>query len=132
MKGKTPRDRAWDAFSLYIRERDNWTCCCCGAVNYRNKSGKIMQAGHLITRQRASTLFDEDNVFCQCAPCNNQHRFKPEIMTQWWVKRFGGEAYLKLCEKAWKVVQRRASDYNAIRYYYEKKREELERKRRTK
>lgn len=125
-KGKTPKDRAWDAFSLYIRERDAWRCCTCGAVNYRNKSGgPIMQAGHLITRQRAATLYDEENVFCQCAPCNNRHRFFPEIMTGWYLTAYGKPKYDDLCRKARKLCRRRASDYNAIRFWYDEKRAEL-------
>jgi hypothetical protein len=34
----------WTAFSLYIRERDSWTCFTCG--NYHPRGSGMMQAGH--------------------------------------------------------------------------------------
>jgi hypothetical protein len=61
----------WDVFSLYIRQRDadiygRVKCFTCSKIDvYKN-----MDAGHFITRAKASTKFDELNVMPQCKACN--------------------------------------------------------------
>lgn len=58
----------WRVFSLYVRERDNWTCFVCGTVGY----GMYMHAGHFIPKASAGLelYFHEDNVHAECPKCN--------------------------------------------------------------
>jgi len=65
-----------NAFSIYIRNRDNWTCQTCGSME------KIkMQCGHLFSRVAYSTRWDENNAYCQCASCNLRHEYDPGPLT---------------------------------------------------
>lgn len=79
MSKKTPRqkakEKAWDAFSLYIRTRDclrfrNSTtegmCVTCK----RDYPLKSLQAGHFIQGRGNAVLFDERIVYSQCLGCN--------------------------------------------------------------
>jgi hypothetical protein len=79
----------WDVFSLYTRQRyadvyGRVKCFTCAKIDvYKN-----MDAGHFITRAKASTKFDELNVQCQCKKCNifsqgNQYEFALELDRQY-------------------------------------------------
>lgn len=58
---------AWDAFSKFIRLRDDLNgCFTCPA----RKPWKQMQAGHFIPGRHNSVLFDERNCHSQCPSCN--------------------------------------------------------------
>lgn len=68
---KTPKKKAWDAFSRYIRTRDclkstgdrnRGACVTCGRVF----DFKKLQAGHFIPGRVNSILFDEQCVHAQC------------------------------------------------------------------
>lgn len=68
---KKLREKAWKAFSIYIRKKyadinENCKCVTCGTVKY----WKEMQAGHFIDGRTNSILFDERGVFPQCYRCN--------------------------------------------------------------
>lgn len=62
------KKKLWSVFSKYIRERDKYTCICCGKV----AKGGAMHAGHFITGATCSPLlyFDDTNVHAQCYHCN--------------------------------------------------------------
>lgn len=70
--GKTPisklKRELWKYFSLYIRQRDRFTCFTCG----RKGEGKGMHAGHFIAKSVGgiALYFNEENVHCQCYNCN--------------------------------------------------------------
>lgn len=64
---KRAKDRAWEAFSEYIRHRDEEDgCFTCGI----KKPWKQMQAGHWIPGRHNSILFDKDGCHAQCYHCN--------------------------------------------------------------
>ncbi len=74
-KPKSPKDKAWDAFSIYIRTRDCirfsgdpalGKCVTCK----RAYPFKKLQAGHFIQGRSNSVLFDERIVYSQCIGCN--------------------------------------------------------------
>lgn len=73
---KTLRERAWSAFSKYVRLRDHppaWSwhgasvCITCDAVlNWRE-----IHAGHFVHAGRANPVsYDERNINAQCPACN--------------------------------------------------------------
>jgi len=112
---KTARQRAvadadkW--FSLYIRKRDGNRCVLCGAT-------ERIQCGHLISRGKANTRYDEDNANAQCATCNNKHEHYPELYTQWWIEQHGRQSYYDLVAKAWIVVKRSTDELREIATRY--------------
>jgi hypothetical protein len=77
--------------SLFVRNRDGWTCVLCGDT-YR----PVLSAGHLFSRGADSTRFDPMNVFCQCTACNGYHEINPHLFTLWFIRQFGLKAYQQL------------------------------------
>jgi hypothetical protein len=68
---KALKKKAWDVFSIYIRQRDmdeNGNVKCCTCPNIRHWTG--LDAGHFESRIKENTLFDEQNVHPQCKGCN--------------------------------------------------------------
>ena len=122
---KTARQKAVKkadaAMSLYVRARDK-RCVLCGTP-YR------LQAGHLIRRGKWSVRYDERNVFCQCAGCNKRHNYYPEFYTNWWINRFGQEAYDKLVRDSQKLKHYTTAELLEIAEYFKNKLKELEAKR---
>ena len=95
-KKKSERQKAVkyadDMMSLYIRKRDG-RCVQCGAT-------EILTNGHLITRGKYSTRWDEANCYCQCTGCNLRHEHDFTTFQQWWVEQNGQEAYNALVLKS--------------------------------
>lgn len=62
------KEKLWKVFSLYIKNRDKWTCYTCG----RKAEGAGMHAGHFISKRIGgiALYFHEDNVHAQCYHCN--------------------------------------------------------------
>ena len=102
MAKRTERQRAIaaadKAFSEYIRARDIYICQTCGLAG--RKGDGVMTCGHLITRAKYSTRWDEQNAECQCRGCNMLHEFQPERMTSKWIARNGIEEYNRLVLKS--------------------------------
>ena len=116
-KASTEKKKALKAFSDYIRERDGWTCYTCG----KRGDAHTMDAGHLISRYWAGTLFDEDNTHCQCKGCNILHENDPEIYRMTFIANYGEDAYWRLYRKSKETVKRTAQDYIELRQKYEAK-----------
>ena len=66
-----------DVFQMYIRYRDNWTCCCCKTHIDPNSDGakNKMHAGHYVGRGCLALRWDEKNVHAQCSTCNMQQNY---------------------------------------------------------
>lgn len=86
--------KAWGVFSLYIKNRDNWTCFTCG----KHEQSRNMHGGHFISRRHNSTLFDERNVHAQCSGCNMYRNGEPHLYAQKLAKIHGHEWLDKLIE----------------------------------
>jgi len=114
-KASVEKKKAWKAFSDYIRARDRWTCYTCGRVVDKYHA----DAGHLISRYWAGTLFDEMNVHCQCKSCNILHENDPEIYKRKWVAEHGQLAFDELYRRSKLTVKRTAQDYIDLRKAYE-------------
>lgn len=88
-KKKTPhasaKDKAWAAFSMYIRVRDSLATtgtteyCVCITCAVRGdtapKEFKHIQAGHAVGGRGNAVLFHEEITNGQCDYCNAQGRF---------------------------------------------------------
>lgn len=86
------RRRLWALVAKYVRERDGHICVTCG------KPGD--QAGHFITRRRASTLFDPKNLGCQDTFCNLQMQGNPAAFAEYIVETYGPEELTRLAARA--------------------------------
>lgn len=75
---KTPKQRAWDSFSKWVRARDAHLygdgiyapCVTCGNVYPTTR----LQGGHWLPRNKTGTLLDASNVHAQCVGCNKYGR----------------------------------------------------------
>lgn len=71
---KRNKDKAWDAFSLYIRKRASNSmgmvkCYTCPTIAFYRE----MQTGHWIEGHGAAVYINEDYVRPQCVSCNMFH-----------------------------------------------------------
>lgn len=69
---KTLTDRAWAAFSKYVRLRDSGMTGMCFCVTCpKTDHWKDMQAGHFVhAGHRNAATYDERNINAQCPACN--------------------------------------------------------------
>lgn len=124
------KQKAWKAFSDYIRTRDSikttgtTTHCVCITCN-KNFEYKNIQAGHFVGGRTGSILFDEELVFGQCVGCNVFLKGNYDAYNLVMLKKFGGEKVIEFLERKNEVVQYKASDYQAIIKKYEKKLSDL-------
>lgn len=58
-----------DVFQMWVRYRDDFTCCTCGRKFTRGERTQL-HAGHYISRGVYATRWNEKNVNAQCAGCN--------------------------------------------------------------
>lgn len=110
---------AWDAFSLYIRERDkDKGCISCGTFE------GVMQAGHMISRRRRATKYDEHNVNGQCSKCNWADKFVSGIHDMnviAFINRYSVEIYRALVTLSERTMQHSKADMIALRDTYREK-----------
>lgn len=70
-------DKADTEFSLYIRERDEWTCKRCRKVYVKvdyEKRAKGLTNSHFWGRQHKATRFDPKNCLAVCwMPCHKYY-----------------------------------------------------------
>jgi len=115
-KRKNPRlaaqRKADAAFSLYIRERDHWTCICCGwtADKDDSKQRQQMHCGHLVRRGKQAVRYDEDNAHAQCFRCNKNHQHNHEVMTLRVIQKIGKKRHENLLIRAGQLKQWKAEE----------------------
>lgn len=78
--------------SEYVRKRDK-RCVTCNAT-----SG--LTCSHLISRVSMPVRFNLQNCNAQCKSCNYLHEYRPERYTQWWINKYGLEAYENIVAKS--------------------------------
>ena len=134
MAKKTPRSKAWDAFSKYIRARDaikttgdiNYcVCVTCGRTKPTFGVGCI-QAGHFVPSRRNSLLFDEEMVNAQCYGCNCGQGGMWVEYEDVMIKRHGQEKVDEMKRRKYKTVKYTKQDYADIEKKYKLKLKELE------
>lgn len=98
------RDKAWDTFSLWIRNRDV-TCVTCGSAN----NG---QAGH---RWHGKLDFDEININRQCSACNKWKQGNLSKYDDYLIGKYGMEGWQALYER--KNKEGNLADYKTEQDY---------------
>lgn len=79
-------------FGNYIKNRDNWTCVLCG----KTKANAVITNGHLIKRGKKIHLFSELNCHALCGGCNKLDNYDHDIYVNWFIRKYGLEAYQEL------------------------------------
>lgn len=119
---KTDRQKAVkkldDAFSLYIRARDE-RCVTCGSFDRPT-------CGHVFTSMAFSTRWDEENAYKQCWPCNFKHEFDPYPLTEFTRKHLGQEKYDALHLRYQTTKKYKTFELDELRQYYIDKRKQLQ------
>lgn len=127
---KRAKDKAWKAFSAYIRARDciRFTgdpefgkCVTCN----KPYPFKKLQAGHFIAGRTSAILFDEEAVFSQCYGCNIGRGGSHVEYFVFMEQEVGREKIEELRQKRHQHVKYIKFDYERIRKEYEDKYEAL-------
>lgn len=129
-KGTTPykkaKDKAWDAFSLFIRTRDaikttgsREFCRCYTCANIVPTTGiGSIQAGHFIPSRKNILLFDENQVRGQCFGCNIRNKGRwAEFYTNM-VKEYGIEVVTNMIDGKYDIVKFTVPDLEEIQKTY--------------
>ena len=82
-------DVADQAFSKYIRTRDNWTCQRCNK-RYEPPTNAL-QCSHFMGRGKENTRFEPDNADALCYGCHRYFTAQPALHLAWQVERKGQE-----------------------------------------
>lgn len=136
-KKKTPlakaKEKAWNAFSLFIRTRDciktcnsldEGSCVTCNHIYPRIGNG-CLQAGHFLAGRTNSVLFDERGVHGQCMGCNVH---KHGAVHEYWLfmeQAYGRELIDKLIRNKNIIIKYKTYDYEQIAKEYIQKTEDL-------
>lgn len=120
---KRAKEKAWKAFSEWIRRKDAVNdynrCVTCGDV----KHWKELQAGHFVDGRNNSVLFNEDLVFPQCYHCNVGLRGNKLQYVLYMKRRFGltDEDIERMDGLRFEVKKMRIGDYAEIEDQYRDK-----------
>ena len=82
-------DVADQAFSKYIRTRDNWTCQRCNK-RYEPPTNAL-HCSHFMGRGKENTRFEPDNADALCYGCHRYFTAQPALHLAWQVERKGQE-----------------------------------------
>lgn len=123
------KDRAWKAFSLYIRTRDTierndvriGSCVTCQKVYPLQQ----LQAGHFIPGRRNSVLFNEDIVHAQCYGCNVGLYGNPRAYDKFMRSKYSPEEIEKFDRLPNKSIKYSVLDYLDIEAEYKEKTKRL-------
>ena len=113
---KKAKEKAWKAFSLYIRTRDG-NCVTCG--------GASQQAGHFIDGRHNAVLFSEMGVHGQCYHCNMGLKGNKLEYFLFMEKTYGREVIDRLMLESKQTVIYKTFDYVRIEQEYKDKYEAL-------
>ena len=120
------KEKAWKAFSLYIRHRDSLDgeicmCCSCGRIYPLKK----MQAGHFIPGRSNAVLFEENGVHAQCYGCNVGKGGNWPGYYEFMLAKYGETEILRQLSERNKIIQYKTSDYLEIAEKYTQKLKEI-------
>ena len=123
---KKSKDKAWKAFSLYIRtkyaDKDGMVkCYTCGNTMHWKKA----QAGHGLGGRYNAVLFMEEFVRVQDVGCNMYAGGRYAVFTKKLIEEYGSERYFELVREANQSIQYTIEDYLAIAEKYNRLLKEL-------
>ena len=126
------RDMAVDAFQMYIRYRDNWTCVVCGKhINPNEEKAKmLLHAGHYISRGKTALLLDEKNVHAQCRECNGKQNWEgiDPRYTQYLIRKYGTEILDYFSQKKNEVLKLSHEQWRDLANFWNHKLERIKRR----
>jgi len=96
--GKIKLDQADKYFSLWIRNRDNWTCQRCGK-QYKPPTSAL-HCSHFVGRGKENTRFDPDNASAHCYGCHQYFTSHPAEHYAWKLGKIGEKEMSKLMLKS--------------------------------
>lgn len=110
------KDNLWKAFSLYIRQRDNYTCFTCG----RTGTGSAIHAGHFIPSSTCGLFlrYHEKNVHAQCYNCNINLGGNGAEYYRRMVARYGQKEVDQLFKDKERITKWTPDDYIALTKEY--------------
>lgn len=119
---KDAKKRAIDAFQMWVRYRDNWTCCVCGKHIDPTMEGakNLMHAGHYISRKYTSLLLDPKNVHAQCKECNGAQNWvgMDPRYTKYMVTKYGPEILDYLYQKQHEIKKISHAEWAELAEYW--------------
>jgi hypothetical protein len=97
---KAKRDKADDAFSIYIRTRDGWRCVRCKKSFSENKGG--LDCSHYWSRGKEGTRFDPENCDALCKYCHDLwgHGDGRDLYREFKIKQLGEAGFKALMVRA--------------------------------
>lgn len=125
-------DLADQAFSLYVRTRDEWTCQRCGRYFPPDDDGgrrgrMALHCSHFFRRGIHATRFEPDNCVAFCYPCHQFYEYRRADYTDFMRSYLGEARYGRLVEislrEARPVYQKQK---DMLVDYFTKKTKELE------
>ena len=129
-KLSTLKKKAWNLLSECVRreaaDRNGYVrCYTCGALSQWNRG---MQAGHAIGGRSNAVLFDEEIIKVQCIHCNIFLKGNYGIFAMKLIKEHGQEWYEKKQSDSHRVIKWTAYDMKERINEYEKRLEQLDRR----
>ena len=85
-------------FSLFIRDRAEWTCERCYV--YYEPPNRGLQCSHFHGRGNKGTRFDPENAAALCYGCHRYFTANPQEHAEWFLKRLGQTKYDSLRVRA--------------------------------
>lgn len=122
-KAKNAKARAINAFQMWVRYRDDWTCVVCGKHIDPEQAGAkaLMHAGHYVSRKYAALLLDPINVHAQCKECNGRQNWEgvDPRYTAYLIVRYGIYVLNYLTEKQRELCKRGRVEWEQLADYWE-------------
>lgn len=120
---KGAKNRAIDAFQMWVRYRDNWTCVVCGKhISQDNEKAKqLMHAGHYISRKYKSLLLDPKNVHAQCKECNGRQNWEglDPRYTRYLINKYGAGILDYLAQKQHEIKKISNQEWDSLATFWE-------------
>lgn len=125
--GAVKRSPADAAFSLCVRESQDWVCECCGKVLERGSMG--LHCSHIFSRRHRTIRWCKENAQALCFSCHQWYGGNPADSGKWIEEVMGEGAIEILREKRdSKVKVSKLEEKDIAKHYREQHKKLLERR----